>query len=137
VKKERKFVVNSVQFNKNNLGAMGEGEAASYLEARGYDILYRNFSCRIGEIDIIAHPRGENIICFTEVKTRRNKDFGRPCESVTASKQRHIRRVATYFLLKEWDSIGVDSCTDFRFDVIEVDFSGEGPRINLIPAAFS
>jgi putative endonuclease len=127
----------SYKYEKTNLGAFGEEEAADYLEAQGYDILCRNFTCCAGEIDIIAHPRGENIICFTEVKTRRNSNFGRPAEAVTAAKQKHIRRAATYFLLKKWDDIGVDALTDFRFDVIEVDFSGKEPRINLIPAAFS
>jgi putative endonuclease len=35
-------------------GAFGESLAAEYLSENGYKVLERNFSCRIGEIDIIA-----------------------------------------------------------------------------------
>jgi putative endonuclease len=124
------------QYNNRHLGALGERKAVEFLRAEGYEILRQNYSCRSGEIDIIAHPRGENIICFAEVKTRRNRDYGRPAEAVTPAKQRHIRTVATFFLLKEWDNIGVDQDTDFRFDVLEVDFASGAPRVNHIPAAF-
>ncbi|MDR1068353.1 MAG: YraN family protein [Clostridiales Family XIII bacterium] len=123
-------------FNSRNLGALGERKAAEYLRAEGYEILWQNFSCSSGEIDIIAHPRGENVICFAEVKTRRNSDYGRPAEAVTRAKQRHIRSVATFCLLKEWDHIGVNQDTNFRFDVLEVDFESGAPRVNHIPAAF-
>jgi putative endonuclease len=127
----------AVSLTKNDLGTLGEEKAAEYLEAEGYEIIGRNFSCKIGEIDIIAHPRGENIICFAEVKTRRNRDYGRPAEAVTPTKQRHIRRVATYYLLKMWDHLGADARTDFRFDVIEVDFTDDKPEVNLIASAFA
>ncbi|MDR2610341.1 MAG: YraN family protein [Clostridiales Family XIII bacterium] len=123
--------------NNKELGALGEEKAAAYLKAEGYDILFRNYSCRSGEIDIIAHPRGKNVICFTEVKTRTSRDFGRPAEAVSLVKQKHIRRAATYILLREWENLGADAGTDFRFDVVEVDFAGEKPRVHHIPAAFS
>lgn len=35
-------------------GAWGEDYAAAYLRRHGYRILTRNYSCRFGEIDIIA-----------------------------------------------------------------------------------
>ena len=39
---------------KETKGAWGEECAAAYLRRRGYRILARNYSCRFGEIDIIA-----------------------------------------------------------------------------------
>ena len=42
---------------KGTKGAWGEECAAAYLRRRGYRILARNYSCRFGEIDIIAADR--------------------------------------------------------------------------------
>ena len=39
---------------KKLLGREGEAEAARYLERKGYKILGLNYSCRYGEIDVIA-----------------------------------------------------------------------------------
>ena len=41
------------------IGKFGEDEAVKYLEKKGYKILDRNFSCKRGEIDIIALDKGE------------------------------------------------------------------------------
>ena len=78
------------------LGKIGEDMAAQLLQAKGYEILQRNYRCREGEVDIIAEQSGE--ICFIEVKTRQNFRYGRPCESVTEQKKRHIRAAAVRYL---------------------------------------
>ena len=39
--------------NKQNLGSFGEDAAAAFLSEKGFKLLQRNFSCRLGEIDII------------------------------------------------------------------------------------
>ena len=49
-------------------GAWGEDYAAAYLRRHGYRILTRNYSCRFGEIDIIASDR--HYVVFVEVKLR-------------------------------------------------------------------
>jgi len=49
-------------------GAWGEDYAAVYLRRHGYRILTRNYSCRFGEIDIIASD--QHYVVFVEVKLR-------------------------------------------------------------------
>ncbi|MBR4847679.1 MAG: YraN family protein, partial [Phascolarctobacterium sp.] len=39
---------------RSELGKFGVDFACRYLQQQGYKILFRNFRCRIGEIDIIA-----------------------------------------------------------------------------------
>ncbi|MDR3225391.1 MAG: YraN family protein [Clostridiales Family XIII bacterium] len=117
-------------------GRKGEELAASHLELAGYEILRRNFACRFGEIDIIARPRGVNMLCFIEVKCRRNDRMGRPYETVGPRKQKHYRQVATVFLMREWDGLKADATTEYRFDVIEVVLSAGKPEINHISGAF-
>ncbi|MDR0519442.1 MAG: YraN family protein [Clostridiales Family XIII bacterium] len=118
------------------VGRKGEDLAVSQLELSGYEILRRNFTCRLGEIDIIARPRGKNMLCFIEVKCRRSGSMGRPYESVGSRKQKHYRQVATVFLMRECGGLMVDEFTEYRFDVIEVVLSAGKPDINHIEGAF-
>ena len=98
---------------KQELGKLGEQIAVEYLSKNKYQILERNFYCRQGEIDIVAKDKDE--IVFVEVKTRSNYNFGRPSEAVDYNKQKHIYRVAKYYLYKR------NLLNLFvRFDVIEV-----------------
>lgn len=99
-------------FNKIT-GSQGEAIAQKFLKDQGYKILATNFTCKIGEIDIIAQQK--KTIVFVEVKTKSNLDFGYPREMVNITKQNKIRRVAEYYLLKT----NPTDC-ECRFDVIEV-----------------
>ena len=99
-------------FNKIT-GSQGEAIAQKFLKDQGYKILATNFTCKIGEIDIIAQQK--KTIVFVEVKTKSNLDFGYPREMVNVTKQNKIRRVAEYYLLKT----NKTDC-ECRFDVIEV-----------------
>lgn len=99
--------------NNKEIGKYGENLAVKYLVSRGYKILDRNFMCRLGEIDIIANFKTEYI--FVEVKTRRNKNYGAPIDSVNTAKVNHIYNTAKYYLYKNYlmnESI--------RFDIIEI-----------------
>ena len=75
------------------LGKRGEEAAVRYLEAKGYEILKRNWYCRFGEADIIARDI-DGTICFIEVKTRRSIEAGIPEESITRDKRRRYERIA-------------------------------------------
>ncbi|MGE5633481.1 MAG: YraN family protein [Caulobacteraceae bacterium] len=112
------------------LGAYGEDTACKYLENSGYRVLERNFSCRTGEIDIIA-AQGDTIV-FIEVKTRTSDRFGMPSEAVSTSKQQKLVKTALFYMQsrKLFDYMS-------RFDVLEVFVDEDlGSRVNLIKDAF-
>ena len=77
-------------------GAWGEDYAAAYLRRHGYRILTRNYSCRFGEIDIIASDR--HYVVFVEVKLRASDRFVRAGAYVTPAKQTRIRTAASLWL---------------------------------------
>lgn len=94
-------------------GRGGEELAASYLRNLGYQIYFRNFRCRFGELDIVARRNRE--LVFVEVKTRSGDAFGSPGEAVDARKQRHLVQAGAFFLQR----FGLQHM-DVRFDVVEV-----------------
>lgn len=101
---------------KKEFGLFGEEKAAEYLKKKGYRILERNFSCKLGEVDIIAR-RGDTI-SFIEVKTRSSFLYGSPGEAVGKTKMSHIKRVAEiYIRQKNLYPLKVS------FDVMEVMFN--------------
>ena len=95
-------------------GARGEALAASYLEARDYTVLERNYRCRSGEIDLIAR-RGSRL-AFVEVKTRKNTLRGEPREFVTAAKQCRLHKAALHYLMCHPEAENLL----LRFDVAEI-----------------
>lgn len=100
-------------YERHELGREGEETATKYLEKQGYQIIQRNFSCKQGEIDIIAKDKNEYV--FIEVKTRQNTHYGMPCEAVHSRKQKHIWYTTKYYLyLHKLESQYI------RFDVVEV-----------------
>ena len=78
------------------LGARGEAAVAAWYEARGYEVLARNWSCREGELDLVL--RNGRVFVFCEVKTRTSDAFGIPAEAVTRDKQARLRRLAARWL---------------------------------------
>ena len=78
-----------------DVGNFGEELAEKYLKKRFWKILSRNFSCKCGEIDIIAYRAG--VLAFVEVKTRCNDKYGRPADAVNSDKIRKINNTAQVF----------------------------------------
>ena len=114
-----------------SLGRWGEDQAVKYLRKKRFKIVERNFTCRMGEIDIIA--RDKDFLVFVEVKTKFGNRHLPPRYSVNQRKQRQIIRIAGYYL-KRLDKPAV-RC---RFDVVEI-IAGEGKRpekIVHLPGAF-
>ncbi len=114
--------------NRKDTGNIGENIATKYLEDLGYNIVERNFRCKLGEIDIIAQEKDE--IVFVEVKTRKILSYGDPADSVNEPKQKHIYKAAEYYLAIK------DKLDQFtRIDVIEVYLDNIGHKINHIKKA--
>ena len=111
-------------------GNYGEELACSYLIEKGYMIIDRNFTCRQGEIDIIALS-GTDELVFVEVKTRKNLYYGMPSEAVNAKKRSNIVSSAKFYIF-------ANNFYDFdvRFDVIEIFGSGSKFYINHLIDAF-
>jgi len=111
-------------------GARGEDLAARTLRREGYSILERNFRTPVGEIDVIGEERG--ILCFIEVKWRRDAGSGHPAEAVTREKQRRLSRAAEWYLAKtkRFDAV----C---RFDVVAIlAEEGSPPAVEILRDAF-
>lgn len=119
------------RFNKD-IGNFGEDLSVKYLVKKGYEILHRNFRCRLGEIDIISKSHN-GYICFTEVKSRYNCSYGSPHESITRNKVKKIRAIAELYIMKN----NLNN-VDLRFDVIEIVFNNSDDNyiINFIENAF-
>lgn len=112
------------------LGEAGEIIAGKLLVARGFKILERNFTCPLGEVDLIAERNGTRH--FIEVKTRSGRMFGQPAEAVTGKKQKKLRRLAQYYMVAQGYRGPV------AFGVAEVDYRSSVRRFRaeLIEHAF-
>jgi putative endonuclease len=119
---------------RRSLGTFGEDAAARWYEARGFEIVDRNWRVREGEIDLVAR-RGTTIV-FCEVKTRSSDRFGSPVESVTATKQRRLRTLAAKWLAAHPARRGDERRGEVRFDVASVTPAGASPAVAVVEAAF-
>ncbi len=108
----------------DRIGQEGEDIACRALRERGYRIIARNWSCRFGEIDIIA--REEDVLVFVEVKLRSDTEFGGAPAAVTPRKRARMIAAARCFFAQTQPELPA------RFDVVAID-QGE---IRLIQAAF-
>lgn len=103
-------------------GRAAEEAAASFLEAKGCEVLERNWRTRYCEIDIIACRR--KTIYFCEVKYRQTAQQGRGLEYITPKKLRQMRFAAeTWVHLHGWRH-------EYRLCAIEV--SGPAFRITAV-----
>lgn len=111
---------------KKAIGKFGEDVACKYLIKNDYEIIDRNFSCRQGEIDIIAYDLKNKEIVFFEVKTRTSFNYGFPSEAVNNIKQKHILNSVKYYLYCK----GLQDCF-VRIDVIEIVIDTNRTRYKL------
>ncbi len=99
-------------------GAAAEKRAAEFLVERGYKIVMRNYSCRLGEIDIIAEEG--KTLCFVEVRMRKVDAYGTAQETITPQKLQRIVRAAHHYLVTK-QAEG----RECRFDVVTI--QGDDP----------
>jgi putative endonuclease len=114
---------------RRRLGAVGESLAARHLEARGYEVIDRNFRTRHGELDLVAcDPR---CLVFCEVKTRvgANGPYG-PFASVGLDKRRRVRAMAREWLAAN-AAVERPRPAQLRFDAIGIRLDGGGRLLEL------
>lgn len=116
--------------NRKRLGDFGEQIAKDRLEKHGYEIVQCNYRCSIGEIDIIARDR--DCLVFVEVRTKRDRQFGTPEESITLAKQARLIELAETYLQEHQIS-----SEHWRIDVVAVEVSNNEKisRVEIIENA--
>ena len=125
---------------RRRLGARGEELAARHLEARGYQVVERNFRTRYGELDVVV--RDSRFLVFCEVKTRIVQDGAGasevlgPFAAIGHRKQLQVRAMA-----REWlGQARLEGArpSEVRFDAIGVSFDPAGRLVALehLEAAF-
>ena len=106
------------------IGDKGEQAAADWLPARGHEIVARNWRTRYCEIDIVS-VKGE-VLYFTEVKYRKNDDFGDGLAAITAKKQRQMRFAAELFLA------GKQECSGMAAKLLAASVTGDPPAVQVV-----
>jgi putative endonuclease len=116
---------------RRRLGQRGEELAVRHLEARGFEVLERNFRTRYGELDVVA--RDSRFLVFCEVKTRivrrGARDVLGPFAAIGVRKQRQVRAMA-----REWMSarrLEGARPPELRFDAIGISFDAAGQLLAL------
>ena len=104
--------------SSRSVGNLAEERAAQFLQRQGYRVLERNFTCRVGEVDIVAEDG--DVLCFVEVRSRATSRYGDAAESITALKRHRIALAARFYLMRR--RIDERAC---RFDVVTIDGNAE------------
>lgn len=102
-----KHIVSSIQ-----KGQIAEQTALLYLEQQGLRLIERNFSTRLGEIDLIMWQ--QHTLVFVEVRHRTNPHFGGAAASVSVAKQDKLWKTAQIYLQK---LPNIPAC---RFDLLAI-----------------
>ena len=110
-------------------GRQAERDGRVWLERQGYSVVEANYRTHVGEIDLVAHD-GE-VLCFIEIKARETTHFGFAVAAVTPHQQKRISRAASLYLQSS------DHEGDCRFDVLAMDWDGDGWHFELIRDAFA
>ena len=95
---------------------------------KGYKIIFRNFRCRTGEIDIIAFKK--QILTFVEVKTLPGGTAEVLSHELNQIKQQKIIKTAKLFLQKHREY----SNSYISFDVIVIDAPFLDPVHHIVNA---
>jgi len=94
------------------IGQAAEDAAVAFLSEQGATILFRNYRCRVGELDIVALD--DRVLAIIEVRTRSSRRFGGAAASVDFRKQTKLKRAAALLLQQQRDLARLR----VRFDVI-------------------
>ena len=116
--------------DRGRAGAEAETAACAYLEAKGMQVVARNFRARGGEVDVVA--REGEVLVFVEVRYREDDGLGAPEETVGRVKRLRIVAAARAYLSR----IPAAAWKEARFDVVAVVGTGSDRIIRHYPGAF-
>ncbi|HNS21146.1 MAG TPA: YraN family protein [Sedimentisphaerales bacterium] len=107
--------------DRARLGRWGERRCERYLKSKGLRTLARNYSCKVGELDLIMVDTDGTVV-FVEVRSRADESFGPVEATVTPAKRQRVARAARHFL-------AVEKIEDrpLRFDVVTLVLGHRGP----------
>src|SRR5436305_3835762 len=77
-------------------GSRAERAAVRFLRRLGYRIVARNYTCKHGELDLVAVDGA--CVVFVEVRSTEQPTVERPAASVDCAKQRRLTDLALHFL---------------------------------------
>lgn len=106
----------SNQFSASSRGFDAEQKAKAFLCAQSLTFIEQNFSCKVGEIDLIMQDRQQ--LVFVEVKYRKSDSHGNAAEHFTTNKRRKLEKAINYYLLQNNSN---PFHTNFRLDVVAID----------------
>jgi putative endonuclease len=106
-------------------GNRSERAASTFLRRLGYRVLQHNFSCNLGEIDIIALDGA--CIVFVEVRSTEAADTSGPANSVDRRKQQKLTKLAHYYLQTK----RLAGCAA-RFDVLAISWPAYEPEPRIV-----
>ena len=112
--------------NRRKEGAYYENLVAEYLKTQGYEILEKNYRCRIGEID--RSQKRERHWSLWRSNIAGMIRWGDPKEAVDQKKAEKISMTASYYLMRECGRMDIPC----RFDVAAV----LGDQIEVVKNAF-
>ncbi len=112
---------------RRSTGRRGEELARRHLEKLGYRLLDANWTCRLGELDLVF--RDKDTVVAVEVRTKRTVRFGSGSESITSAKLEKLKRlVQAYAQSRHWTDIPL------RIDVVDIFWPETGePRLVHVP----
>ena len=105
--------------------------AKTHLQNHGLVAICDNFSCRVGEIDLIMSDN--KTLVFVEVKQRASEAFGGALAAISAAKQNRIIKSAMLYC--QLNNINFEQQAS-RFDVVAITGSAEPLKIEWIKHAF-
>jgi putative endonuclease len=109
-------------------GGAAERLASEFLRRHGYRILETNYRFAGGEIDIVAEE--QEVLCFVEVRSRRDANLGHPVETIDPAKQRRLGRAALHYISRR-----DQEDRELRFDVVGIVYEPK-LSVTLIRDAF-
>jgi putative endonuclease len=105
------------------LGKRAEDLALTHVEKLGWRVLSRNFSCKLGELDVVAVDREENELVVVEVRYRTFGEIQSPEDSIGPKKLRTLVNVGCVYVNDiEWTG-------PWRIDLIGITASPHEPEV--------